>query len=371
MTPVNSPAPAQERPVSNPWALKIASVAGIPIYLHFTFLLLLLFLGLGKLTNLLFVIALFACVALHELGHAMTALRYGIPVSDITLYPIGGIARIEKQPAPAQELWVAIAGPAVNLVIAGGLALYLAGTGQLATYTLVFNENAGWVQKVMTANLYLMLFNLIPAFPMDGGRILRAALAFSMPLERATTIAANIGQTLAILAGLFGILTGWWTLLLIAFFVYLGAGQEVMVVKRDTLVKNVSVQEAMLNEIHTLPQGATYREAADLLLSTSQQDFPVTIGEEVYGLLSRDALLRGLAQEGPDAYIASGMNREFTRADPEDDLLDLLHQMQDGSGPALVFEGERLVGMVTSENLMEFLLIRQITRDQQPETASA
>lgn len=367
MNPVSAAPPSQERPAGNPWALKIGVVAGIPIYLHFTFILLLIFLGLGSFPNFLFVVSLFACVALHELGHALTALKYKIPVADITLYPIGGIARIEKQPEPKQELWVAIAGPAVNFVIAGIIAIILAATGRLEPIGPLFTLEGNWAQRIMEANLVLAVFNLVPAFPMDGGRILRAALALKLPLERATSIAASVGQTLAILAGLLAIFTGMWTLLIIAFFIYIGAGQEVMVVQRDTLIRNVPVREAMLSEVHTLPHGSTYRQAADLLLATSQQDFPVVMGENVYGLLSRDALLRGLASEGPDAYIASGMARDFVRAHPDDDLRDLLQQMQTTSGPALVFQGDSLLGMVTTENLMEFLLIRQITTEQTEE----
>jgi stage IV sporulation protein FB len=249
----------------------------------------------------------------------------------------------------------------VNVLIAGALALYLTAAGQFHSLAPELTGGTSWTEKVLGANVYLAAFNLIPAFPMDGGRILRALLAMRMPMERATAVAATVGQTLAILGGLIGIMTTYWPLVFIAFIIYVGAGQEVMVTRRESLVKNVSVREAMLSQVHTLPHGATYRQAADLLLATSQQDFPVVLGEEVYGLLSRDALLRGLAAEGTDAYIASGMNREFVRAHPDDELKGLLHEMQDGTGPALVFEGERLVGMVTTENLMEFLLIRQIT----------
>lgn len=355
-----------ERPASQPWALKIGQVAGIPIYLHLTFLLLILFLGFRSIPNLLFILSLFACVALHELGHALVALRYKIPVADITLYPIGGIARIEKQPEPSQELWIAIAGPMVNVAIAAALWIYLQATGHLGD--LIPNDfiKAGWVRQVLTANVTLAVFNLIPAFPMDGGRILRALLALRLPLERATSIAASIGQLIAIVAGIYGFLTPNLMLLLVAFFVYLGAGQEVMIVRRENLIRDVSVREAMLSEVHTLPHGSTYREAADLLLATSQQDFPVALGDEVYGLLSRDSLLRGLATEGPEAYIASGMARDFIRANPDDDLKELLPQIQGGAGPALVFEGERMVGMVTTENLMEFLVIRQITAAKTP-----
>ena len=357
--------PAAEPARSNPWSYRIGRVSGIPIYLHFTFLLFLIFLALGSTARLLFVIALFACVALHELGHSLVALRYKIPVADITLYPIGGIARIEKQPTPRQELWIALAGPAVNVVIAALLAAYLSATGRLVTPQPDLEmQGNNWMLWLMRANVTLVIFNLIPAFPMDGGRVLRALLGLSMPFDRATAVAASVGQTLALVAGIYAILSGQWFLMFIALFIYMGAGQEAVVARQETLVRNVTVREAMLTDIRTLPHGATFREAADLLLSTSQQDFPVVLGEEVGGLLSREALLRGLASEGPDAYIASHMQREFIRAAPEDDLRELLHQMQARSGPGLVFEGDRLIGMVTTENLMEFLTIRQITSER-------
>ncbi len=346
----------------HPWAMKIATVAGIPVYLHFTFLLLLVFFALGSPMNLVFIVALFACVVLHELGHSLMAKRYQIPVSDITLYPIGGIARIEKQPEPAAELWIALAGPAVNVVIALLLGAILVTTGNFVSPTSADLQGAHVWQRILGANVFLALFNLIPAFPMDGGRVLRALLALRMPFERATGVAAQVGQSLALVAGLAAILTGQWGLMLIAVFVYLGAGQEAMIAQRESLVQNVKVREAMITDVRTLPHGATFREAADQLLATSQKDFPVMLGDQVVGLLSRDALLRGLASEGADAYIAQTMERDFPRARPDGDLADLLPQTQTGLGSALVFDGETFLGMVTPENVMEFLVIRQITQ---------
>jgi Zn-dependent protease len=369
------PAASASPSIRNPWSFRIATVFGIPIYLHFTFLLLLIFLALGSVSQergfaparLFFVIALFACVALHELGHSVVALRYKIPVADITLYPIGGIARIEKQPTPVQELWIALAGPAVNIVIAIVLNLALIVSGHPITQTdpIVAAHPQDWVGRVIGANVWLALFNLIPAFPMDGGRVLRAVLSMRMPFNRATEVAASIGQTLAMVAGLVAVFSGQWGLLFIALFIFLGAGQEVTVAQQETLIKNVTAREAMMTDIRTLPHGATFREAADLLLATSQQDFPIVLGEEVIGILSRNSLLRGLAAEGPDAYIASAMQREFVKTHPDDDLSDLLRHLQQSHGPALVFEGDRLAGMVTMENFLEFLAIQQIKSERQ------
>ena len=218
-------------PVTNPWSYRIGTVGGIPIYLHVTFLLLLFFLvvrAFGQPNRAVafgesaFVIGLFACVVLHELGHSLVARRYHIPVADITLYPIGGIARIEKQPTPAQELRIAIAGPAVNLVLFAAIAAITKAIGPFGLEPGVFLHHPDWLRRLAAVNLSLALFNMIPAFPMDGGRVLRALLGLRMPFDRATSVAAGVGQALALAAGLFAILSGWWMLLFIALFIFLG-----------------------------------------------------------------------------------------------------------------------------------------------------
>ncbi|MDB2497393.1 site-2 protease family protein, partial [Verrucomicrobiales bacterium] len=191
------------------WSLKLGRLFGIDVYLHFTFLLLLGFLGLyywrsthevaGALEGVSFILALFACVLLHEFGHSLMARRYGIKTRDITLLPIGGVARLEKIPEePVRELWVALAGPAVNVVIAALLFIGLLATGGLSS-TQEFTESGGsFFQRLLVVNLIIVAFNLLPAFPMDGGRVLRALLAFKMGRRRATIIAANVGQVMAI-----------------------------------------------------------------------------------------------------------------------------------------------------------------------------
>ena len=189
-SPQSSPPPAP--PQVGFSALKIATVAGIPIRLHFTFLLFLLWIYVaspsnGRLVSVGYVLTVFLCVVLHELGHSLVALRCGIPVADITLYPIGGVARIEKRPKARQELVIAVAGPAVNVVIAACLAVVLAAQGKLPLAADLFHFGGGltgFVAGILKANIWLVLFNLIPAFPMDGGRVLRAVLALNMPPNR-------------------------------------------------------------------------------------------------------------------------------------------------------------------------------------------
>jgi Zn-dependent protease/CBS domain-containing protein len=362
------------RPRETAWALRVATVAGIPIRLHFTFLLFLVWIGLagprgGGGMAVLFVLTVFTCVVLHELGHSLVALRYGIPVADITLYPIGGVARIEKQPAPRQELWIAVAGPAVNVVIAAVLWFVLAMPSAdtvLADLTHNTGGARGFAERVMLTNVWLVLFNLIPAFPMDGGRVLRAALGLTMPVERATAIAANVGQFIAIAVAVFAIFghpPNWW-LLFIAFFVYIGAGQEAFAYRQASLIDGVKVHEAMITDVRTLTSGSTLKEAAEVLLDTSQHDFPVLNGNEVLGVLTRNDLLRGLAQQGPGTYVAGAMDRQFASAGPDDDLGEALPLLQGSLGPLVVLSADpdrRLLGIVTSENVQEFFAVRQIT----------
>ena len=369
LRPDNPPEPAA--PTSGFSALRIATVAGIPIRLHFTFLLFLLWIyvagpGSARLTGVLYVLAVFACVVLHELGHSVVALRYGIPVADITLYPIGGVARIEKRPAARQELWIALAGPAVNVVIAVLLAAVLAAQGKLplATDLVHFGGGmTGFVAGVLKANIALVVFNMIPAFPMDGGRVLRAIMALNMPPERATAIASGIGQSIAIGVGVWAVLSGHWFYMFIAFFVYIGAGQEAFVYRQAALTEGVPVKNAMMTDVRTLTVGNTLKEAADVLLDTAQHDFPVLHGDQVQGLLTRDGLLRGLAEAGPSGYVAGAMSRAFASAGPDDDLGESLTSLQAQAGPLLILDPARpgtLLGIVTSENMQEYFAVRQI-----------
>ena len=363
--PGPTPAPTQ----NDPWAVRIATVAGIPIRLHFTFLLFLLWIGFSgrhgfSVLSILFVVTIFACVVLHELGHSLVSQRFGIPVGSITLYPIGGVALIEKRPKPRQEFWIAVAGPAVNVVIAAILwgALTAQGRAVDIAHLAGFGRvgPTGFAEGILRLNIMLVLFNLIPAFPMDGGRVLRAVLAMNMPPAQATRIAAGVGQFIAVAAGLLALISGQFWYLLIAFFVYTGAGQEAGASQQAALMEGVHVREAMISDVRTLSVGHTLKEAADILLDTSQHDFPVLHGDAVQGLLTRNDLLRGLAEQGPGGYVAGTMNRRFVSAGPDDDLAETLPHLQATPGPLLVLDGDRLLGIVTGENVAEFFAIRQI-----------
>lgn len=346
-------------------------ILGVPIRLHFTFVLLVIFLiaagakgGQSAMNNAIYILALFTSVLLHELGHVAVSKRYGINTTEIVLYPIGGVARLEKSPRPQQELWIALAGPAVNLLIAAALSAFLLpfGIGE-AFATLQNPTDANLFARIAVGNLVLAAFNMIPAFPMDGGRVLRSLLSRWTTEEIATRRAAAAGRALAILIGVYALVAGQFFLLFIAIFVYLGATQETIAVTGRTLTLGVPVRSAMVTEFETLQHGNTIREAANRLLATSQQDFPVVLGQQVIGLLGRNALLRGMAVDGPDAYVAGVMVREFPRVRPDDELEAVLPVMAETSCALVMDDNEELVGMLTRENLSEYLMLRRVGMD--------
>lgn len=368
-----------ERPVRGDggWAFQVAKVAGIPIRIHFTFLFILLYVALmsyrtpGDVArSLLLVIGIFTCVVLHELGHALVAKRFGVQTRDITLYPIGGVAMLQgRLPKPKEEFWIALAGPMVNVVIAVilGAWLFLSRHG-LPKVSLLLESN-DLLANLFVANVILPLFNMIPAFPMDGGRVLRAVLAMNMSEARATKIAGSIGQLLAIMLGFFGIMTGSLVLIIIAFFVYLGAGQEVSATVGRSMVSGHKMAEAMQTQFITIASGLTLEAASKLLLEGAQQDFPVVLGDEVLGILTRDALIRGFAAEGPSGYVSGHMIRDFKSATPDLPLESALDAFYQGdTSPILVLDDGRLVGMVTRENFGEFLMLQHVRRVGSPKS---
>jgi Zn-dependent protease/CBS domain-containing protein len=346
----------------------VVRLFGIPVRLHFTFVLLLIFLvfiGVGGrqsgAATAVYVLALFGSVLLHELGHALAARQYGIRTLEIVMFPIGGVARLERMPKARQEFWIAIAGPLVNVLIAMALLVWLSRTGQLTPVEMMRDPtDANLAQRIAFGNMLLFLFNLLPAYPMDGGRILRSLIALRKPEDQATQIAAGAGRALAIVMGLFGLLSANFMLLFIAMFVYLGASQEGALARGRSLTTGYTVRSAMITDFRTLPHGATVREAGDLLLSTSQHDFPVMYGDRVIGLLSRGALVRGMLTEGPDAYVSSVMDRDFPRVSADADLTTAFERLAARGSCALVLgPDDQLAGMLTAENISEFLLLRQ------------
>ena len=357
------------------WSLRIGSVAGIGIFLHWTFIILitalfLLLLAAGDARTAIgvvaFIAALFGCVLLHELGHALCAKRYGIGTRDITLLPIGGLARLERMPTePAKEFWVAVAGPAVNVAIAGLLALLilaLQGTGGLTDVSFLRGDEefgGNLLGKLMWINVILVIFNMLPAFPMDGGRVLRAALATRLPYHRATRVAATVGQGMAIVFAFAAFLPGVSPLLLfIAIFVFLGAGAEAHYAETQFALKGLKVRDAMLTRFRALEENDTLGDAVDELLAGSQQDFPIVRDGDVVGLLTRQGLLQALSDHDRQAPVTVGMTREFECLGEDDDLETLQEKLRMGELTTLpVMGGNRLCGLLTRENLGEVIMI--------------
>jgi len=351
------------------WQWKLGKFAGIDVYVHATFLLLIGWVGYSHwlehqnwgqvLNGILFILALFACVILHEYGHSLTARKFGIKTRDITIYPIGGVARLERMPEkPIEELWVALMGPAVNVVIAAGLFAYLYLTSSLVPLNELTVASGNFLERLMTVNISLVLFNLIPAFPMDGGRVLRALLAMRMDYVKATQIAANIGQGMALLFGLIG-LFGNAMLLFIAFFIWIGASQESSATQMKNAISGIPVGRAMLTDYKSLSPRDPLSRMAQLILAGSQHDFPVIDEDRVVGVVTRDDFLAALTQHGQNIAISAVMRSDPPAVDSYEMVENALVRIQESGVPALpVTHGGQLVGIVTAENITEFLMIR-------------
>jgi Zn-dependent protease/CBS domain-containing protein len=341
------------------WSLPLGSVAGIRLQVHFTFLALLAWMVVkgwrqGDLSGVPFFLGLFACVLLHELGHALMARRFGIKTSDITLLPIGGVARLERMPEdPRQELWVALAGPAVNVGIAAVLFAVLG--GQLPPMEKI---GAGsLLERLLLANITLFFFNLLPAFPMDGGRVLRALLATRMPYTRATQTAATVGQVMAVLFGFVGFFANP-LLIFIALFVWIGAAQEASTAQMKAALGGIPVRAAMLTDFQVIRAGDGLDRAVDLILAGSQMDFPVLEGETVVGVLTRDDLLQALARK-QDLTVGAIMRTDIVPVEANEMLARALERRPETACRTMpVLHGGRLVGLLTMDNVGEFLAIQ-------------
>jgi Zn-dependent protease len=355
------------------WSWKIGSLAGIELRIHATFLLLLAWVGAthwltGKsaaaaANGVVFILALFACVLLHELGHSLAARRYGIPTRDITLLPIGGVARLERMPEkPGQELVVALAGPAVNVAIAAALFGWLAVTEGLAPLAQLTVAGGPMLERLLAANVMLVVFNLIPAFPMDGGRVLRALLASRMEYTRATQIAAGVGQGLAFVFGFVGLFSNP-MLLFIALFVWIGASQEASATQMKAALAGTPIRAAMLTDFRTLGSGDKLADAVRLVLSGSQQDFPVMEQGQVAGILTRGDMLVALAEHGHDHPVTGPMRRDFLTTDYTEMLEVAIGRLQECGCHTMpvIHEGE-LKGLLTMDNLGEYFLIQAAIR---------
>lgn len=356
------------------WSWKIGRLAGIDVYMHATFLLLLLWLGIvywGKgglpaaVHGITFILLLFGCVVLHELGHALTARRFGIQTRNIVLLPIGGVASLEKMPDdPKEEILVALAGPAVNLVIAAVLWLWLS-VNPVAVHLQEGPVQGGLLQNLLVLNIFLAIFNLLPAFPMDGGRVLRALLSFWMDKPRATRTAATVGQMLALWLGFMGLFYNP-ILIFIALFVWIGAAAEAGSEEIKSLLHDSTLRSAVITHFETLAPGDPLSRAITLTLETTQKEFPVLEGSQVVGVLTQEDLLRGLKEAGAQAPVSRYMHTEVETADIDEPLDQVLEELQHCDCRLLVVtENGRLAGIVNLDNLMELIRIENALRQKQ------
>jgi Zn-dependent protease/predicted transcriptional regulator len=367
------------------WSFKLGKVRGIDIQVHLTFALILIWAAYrwststgqgiqGALFGIVATLLLFFSVTLHELGHSLQALKLGLKVRDITLMPIGGLARMEEIPEdPNKEIRIALAGPLVNF----GIAALLIGVGLvLDARTLLSWEEllaslgstswSGLLAYLTSANLAIGLFNLIPAYPMDGGRVLRAILAKKINYAKATQIAAQVGQGLALLFGLWGFMGGSWTMVIIAIFVWMGAGQENQGVQVKHTLGETTVDQVMTRSPQTLQVNDFLSRAVELTLSTSQADFPVLEwgSNRVAGLLSQADLLRGLQKHGAGTAVQGVMRKPVEFANPNEPLHTAHQKMLTGQTralPVLNPEGE-LLGLLTVADINEAYRLMTVTR---------
>jgi Zn-dependent protease/CBS domain-containing protein len=352
------------------WSVSIGRIAGTAVRIHITFLLFLVWIWAASYVSggaaaawsgLVFMILLFLCVLAHEFGHVFMARAFGVQTPDVTLLPIGGVARLERIPEePGQEFLIAIAGPAVNIVIMVALVLF-AGSDVSGRYlAAVEQSNVSMADRLASVNLFLALFNMIPAFPMDGGRILRSLLAIKLGFTRATDIAATIGQWFAFALGFIGLFSNP-LLIFIAIFVYLAAASEGKLAQVRAMSRGVPVSAAMMTQFATLSPHEQVEHAIESLLRTSQSVFPVVDGGRLVGLLGRDDMIKALKEHGPQATIADVMKRDIPTISHRRCLDEAFRLLQEKSVPAVgVVEADgRLVGLITSETIGEMLMVRE------------
>lgn len=350
------------------WSLKLGNIKGTAVKIHWTFILFLAWIVVAAygargaqaaLGAGLFFMLLFASVLLHEFGHILTARHFGVRTPDVTLLPIGGVARLERIPEePRQELLIALAGSAVNFVIGGVLALLLGGLPahtdmEVANLGRTFWTHLAWV------NLGLGLFNLLPAFPMDGGRALRAILSWKLGYARGTRTAAVTGQVLAVLLGLAGVASGNLMLTLIAVFVYVAAGAEAGAARLRSASLGALASDVMITRFETFPSNASVEKAAEALIHTHQKMFPVLAADgRLLGIATKEQIANALRHGAADGSVADIMSRDIPKVTPSHLADHILELLQAGAPAVAVIDaGGALAGMVTLDSFLEYVLL--------------
>jgi Zn-dependent protease/CBS domain-containing protein len=351
------------------WSFSIGSISGIRIRIHLTFVLFLIWLGVAfwnqggmaaVSSGLAYILLLFLCVVLHEFGHILTARRFGSQTLDVILLPIGGVARMKSIPEkPGQELAVALAGPCVNLVIAAVL-ISLIGWQTVMQVVAQPAKETHILSQLAVANVVLAVFNLLPAFPMDGGRALRALLSYRLGRAAATRLAMRIGHALAFGFGVIGFISGYPLLMLVALFVYLGATAENRDTQLHQLARRLKVSDAMITQFSTLPVTSRIADAVAVLIHSTQHDIPVIDGVgKMIGLLTRNQILRALHDRHGDVPVADVMRTDVPTISDRIELDEALRLMSEEDVPAIAVadQGGHLIGMVTLENLGQIMML--------------
>jgi stage IV sporulation protein FB len=352
------------------FSLTLGRVFGTTVRLHVTFLLVLAVIGgvawaqggaaLG-VSAVVFLASVFACVLLHEFGHILAARRYGVRTPDVVLLPIGGVARMERMPeTPGQEIVVALAGPAVNVVIAACLLVALGGFPSfLATLE---PSPGGLTGRLLYANLFIAAFNLVPAFPMDGGRVLRALLSAWRGHAVGTLVAARIGQGFAVLLGLAGLAGGNLLLPLVAVFIFLAAAAENRMAATRAAAAGIRAADAMRTQFATLGRDARLADAIERRLRTGEAEFVVRDGDgRPAGVLTTTAVFEALKARGADTPVVDVMADDVARIGAGDDLAEAVRRLQENnrSAVAVVDDGGRLVGLVTPQTLADLMAVER------------
>ena len=344
------------------WALKLGTLYGISIRVHFTFLFLLAFLALvatlargwmGGLRSLLFILLVFVCVLLHELAHCYVGIHYGLRVRSIILLPIGGLALLDDLPRePRQEIHIALAGPAANFFLALWLGLLLFVLDPAAPLRPVLSGEM-LLPSLFWSNLYLGLFNLIPAYPLDGGRVLRAWLTRRMDYIDATRHAVVVGEVFSLLFILLGLV--WWVpwLVVIGLFIFWAAVTDERVTVLQSALERIYLEDVMLTEFHSLAPSDSLFDAMERALHSLQDDFPVVEDGRVVGVVTRRGLLRAFGGRNWSNSVQGVMNARFEVAQRRDTLAAAFKTFTNrGLSVIPVLEGSRLVGIVTLQNLL-------------------
>lgn len=352
------------------WSWKIARFANIDVYIHSTFFLLLAWFAYSDwkqagtieavIQGSVFIILLFGCVVLHEFGHALTAKRYKVKTNRITLLPIGGVASMERIPEdPKQELNIAIAGPMVNVVIAGLLYFWMNASNITITENDILSNNLPLSYRLMLVNIMLVVFNMLPVYPTDGGRVLRALLAMRMPHHKATAIAAKIGQVLAIGMGIVGVMYSHPILILIAVFLWFGATAENQMEQTKVSLQNITAEHAMISEFHILAPNAPLSEAVHFTLSSSQKNFPVGSHQQLEGVLSQNSLMLALQQFGETAQVHQATLNPIQTVAHNTPVKDILGDIQmKSAGMVAVDKNGAIVGIIDLDNIVELIRIQ-------------